>query len=114
LTGGQRTLYEQLRAGQHARVREALAQAGHASGPSRVLILDALLKLREVCCDPQLVANAPATARESAKMDLLMELVDDLLQGGRRMLIFSHSRSSPACSRSSRPRWRPGGSTGPG
>ncbi|MFM9816374.1 UNVERIFIED_CONTAM: helicase SNF2 [Spiribacter pallidus] len=89
LTGGQRTLYEQLRAGQHARVREALAQARHASGPSRVLILDALLKLREVCCDPQLVANAPATARESTKMDLLMELVDDLLQGGRRMLIFS-------------------------
>ncbi len=90
LVGGQRDLYEQLRLGQHARVREALAEAGHQKGQSKVLILDALLKLREACCDPRLVGQeAPATAQESAKLELLLELVDDLMQAGRRVLIFS-------------------------
>jgi len=87
LVGGQRDLYEQLRLAQHTRLREALAEHGHAQG--RVLVLDALLKLREVCCDPQLVTAAPVKARESAKLELLLELVDELLQAGRRILIFS-------------------------
>ncbi len=88
LAGGQRTLYEQLRLAQERRVREALAEQGRTQ-QARVLVLDALLKLREVCCDPRLLANAPATAHESAKLDLLLELVDDLMQAGRRVLIFS-------------------------
>ena len=87
LVGGQRDLYEQLRLGQQARVREALAEQGHPQ--SRVLILDALLKLREACCDPRLVANAPQVVRESAKLELLLELLDDLMQAGRRVIVFS-------------------------
>ncbi|AGM40457.1 SNF2 family DNA/RNA helicase [Spiribacter salinus M19-40] len=87
LVGGQRDLYEQLRLGQQARVREALAEQGHPQ--SRVLILDALLKLREACCDPRLVAGAPESARASAKLELLLELVDDLMQAGRRVIVFS-------------------------
>ena len=87
LVGGQRTLYEQLRLAQEARVREALAEQDRPQ--SRMLILDALLKLREVCCDPRLVEQAPSTARESAKLELLLELVGDLMQAGRRVLIFS-------------------------
>ena len=87
LVGGQRTLYEQLRLGQHARVRQALAE--QTGSRARLLVLEALLKLREACCDPRLVHNAPADPHESAKLDLLMELVDDLMQAGRRVLVFS-------------------------
>ncbi len=87
LVGDQRLLYEQLRINQQARVREALATAGRPT--HRVLVLDALLKLRQVCCDPRLVPNAPASAQESAKLTLLMDLLDELLAADRRVIVFS-------------------------
>ncbi|MEX0431078.1 SNF2-related protein [Spiribacter insolitus] len=87
LTGSQRDLYEQLRIAQAPRVQEALAQPGQPQ--NRVRILDALLKLREACCDPRLVQDAPADITSSAKLDLLLELIDDLRQAGRRVLVFS-------------------------
>lgn len=87
LSGDQRELYEQLRLGQEPRVRAALARPDQPQ--SRVQILDALLKLREVCCDPRLVRDAPQTALGSAKLDRLLSLIDDLRQSDRRILVFS-------------------------
>lgn len=90
LVGRQRDLYQQLLAGQQLRVQEALAASGRPQ--SRMVVLDALLKLREVCCDPRLVSGAEASAsgpRESVKLDLLLDLVDELRQADRRVLIFS-------------------------
>ena len=87
LTGSQRDLYEQLRIAQAPRVQEALARPGQPQ--NRVRILDALLKLREACCDPRLVQDAPAGTTRSAKLDLLLERIDDLHQAGRRVLVFS-------------------------
>ncbi|MBS3785932.1 MAG: DEAD/DEAH box helicase, partial [Gammaproteobacteria bacterium] len=90
LMGRQRDLYEQLLAGQQLRVREALAASGRPQ--SRMVVLDALLKLREVCCDPRLVSGAQTPELgplESAKLDMLVELVDELRQADRRLLIFS-------------------------
>ncbi|NBB69923.1 MAG: DEAD/DEAH box helicase family protein, partial [Alphaproteobacteria bacterium] len=49
----QRTLYETIRAAMDQRVRAAIAAKGLAA--SRITILDALLKLRQVCCDPALL-----------------------------------------------------------
>ncbi|MEP7299124.1 MAG: C-terminal helicase domain-containing protein, partial [Burkholderiales bacterium] len=53
-------------------------------------ILDALLKLRQVCCDPWLVKGhkMPATM-ERAKMALLRDMLPELVAEGRRMLVFS-------------------------
>jgi len=71
-----------------ARVREALAQKGLAG--SRITVLDALLKLRQVCCDPRLVKlDAAAKVKESAKFARLMEILEELLSEGRKVLIFS-------------------------
>jgi SNF2 family DNA or RNA helicase len=57
---------------------------------SRIMILDALLKLRQVCCHPQLLkVDAAKAVKESAKLDALMELVEPLVAEGRRMLVFS-------------------------
>ncbi len=88
LEGAQRELYETLRLAQHERVlaevkKRGLAQAG-------IVVLDALLKLRQACCDPRLVKLAGAKkVKESAKLDLLVELVEGLVDEGRRILVFS-------------------------
>jgi len=92
LEGGQRDLYEAVRASMHERVRLALAEQG--LDRSQVVVLDALLKLRQVCCDPRLVALSSARkVTESAKLELLMEMLDGLLVEGRRVLVFSQFTS---------------------
>jgi SNF2 family DNA or RNA helicase len=62
LVGRQRALYEAIRLSMDKRVRDAIAAKGFAA--SRITILDALLKLRQVCCDPLLLEKA-AEADES-------------------------------------------------
>ena len=63
-------------------------------GQRGIIILDALLKLRQVCCDPRLV-SVPSAARVkgSAKLELLMTLLPELLEEGRRVLLFSQFTS---------------------
>ena len=88
LLGAQRQLYETLRLAQHERVRESIQQRG--LGQSGIVVIDALLKLRQACCDPRLVKLESARkVKESAKLDALLELIDGLREEGRRMLVFS-------------------------
>jgi superfamily II DNA or RNA helicase len=92
LGGAQRDLYESLRVAAHGEVRQVIARKG--LGGSTITILDALMKLRQVCCDPRLVRGEAATGvRESAKFDVLMELVGQQLAQGRRVLVFSQFAS---------------------
>ena len=84
----QRTLYETLRLAQHERVQQAVKERGLSQ--SGIIVLDALLKLRQVCCDPRLVKLPSARKiKQSAKLDALLELLDGLLAEGRRVLLFS-------------------------
>jgi SNF2 family DNA or RNA helicase len=88
LDGGQRELYETLRLAQHERVREAVAERGLAQ--SGIVVLDALLKLRQTCCDPRLLKlPAARKVKQSAKLDALLELLTTLRDEGRRTLLFS-------------------------
>ncbi len=88
LNGKQALLYESVRGAMDARVRKAIAEKG-LSG-SRITVLDALLKLRQVCCDPRLVKlDAAAKVRESAKRDRLAELLEELVSENRKVLVFS-------------------------
>ncbi len=88
LSGPQRELYESIRVSAHADVRKHIKQRGMAG--STIAILDALLKLRQVCCDPRLVSgDAAREVQGSAKLDVLLELVTDSLAAGRRILVFS-------------------------
>lgn len=92
LEGGQRDLYETVRAAMDAKVREEIASKGF--NRSQIVILDALLKLRQVCCDPRLVkANAAKKVAERAKLDLLMAMLPELVDEGRRILVFSQFTS---------------------
>jgi len=92
----QRDLYETIRLAMDQRVREEIARKGLAR--SRITILDALLKLRQVCCDPCLVKLDSARKRvakgaASAKLERLLDLLPSLLADGRRVLLFSQFTS---------------------
>ncbi len=92
LEGAQRDLYETVRSAMDAKVREAIADMGFAR--SQIVILDALLKLRQVCCDPRLVKLEGARkVKERAKLDLLMDMLPELVDEGRRVLVFSQFTS---------------------
>ena len=92
LEGGQRDLYETVRAAMDAKVRDEIASKGFSR--SQIVILDALLKLRQVCCDPRLVrASSARKVRERAKLDLLMAMLPELVDEGRRILVFSQFTS---------------------
>jgi superfamily II DNA or RNA helicase len=93
LSGAQRDLYETVRLAMDKKVRDEIDRKGVAR--SQIVILEALLKLRQVCCDPRLVKALPAkkAASGSAKLTDLMQMVDDLLEEGRKILVFSQFTS---------------------
>jgi len=92
LEAGQRDLYETVRSIMDVRIRQEIASRGFAR--SQIVILDALLKLRQVCCDPRLVKSAAAhRVKERAKLDLLMTMLPELVDEGRRILVFSQFTS---------------------
>ncbi|KTD74802.1 DEAD/DEAH box helicase [Legionella waltersii] len=93
LTGTQRDLYEAIRMSMEKKVRDAIARQG--LGRSHIVLLDALLKLRQVCCDPRLLSLSEASIAHgnSAKLEALMELLDNLVREGRRVLVFSQFTS---------------------
>lgn len=59
------------------------------------MVLDALLKLRQICCDPRLLRTSDKSTRgvTSAKFNLLFQLLPELLKEGRRVLLFSQFTS---------------------
>jgi len=89
LGGAQRDLYETVRVAMDRKVRDEIERKGLAG--SQIMILSALLKLRQVCCDPRLLR--PASVAGSAKLDTLMDLLETLLSEGRKVLVFSQFTS---------------------
>ena len=92
LEGAQRDLYETVRSSMDSKLQEVLARKGLAR--SSIEILDALLKLRQVCCDPRLLKlEAARQITASAKLDLLFTLLPEQIAEGRRILLFSQFTS---------------------
>ncbi|KAF1070449.1 MAG: RNA polymerase-associated protein RapA [Pseudomonas citronellolis] len=97
LSEAQRDLYETVRLALDRKVREEIARRGLAR--SRIIILEALLKLRQVCCDIRLVnKEAPPTTGKartvtSGKLAYLLDMLEELLAEGRRVLLFSQFTS---------------------
>ena len=92
LDGAQRDLYETIRLTMHRRVREEVGKRGIER--SRIVVLDALLKLRQVCCDPRLLKLPSERVPDgSAKLEALLDMLPDLVDDGRRILLFSQFTS---------------------
>jgi SNF2 family DNA or RNA helicase len=88
LAEGQRDLYETVRLAMHERVRAEIKARGLAQ--SNIAILEALLKLRQVCCDPRLLKNQRSDEPvPSAKFELLMEMLPNMVETGRKIIVFS-------------------------
>ncbi len=79
LSSKERSAYEAVR-------RDSLEQVNGEDG-NQVKLLAALTRLRQVCCDPHLVFE---TFNEtSSKLKAALELVQEALEGGHRILVFS-------------------------
>ena len=88
LTFDQRSVYEQVIEASRKEVLDAVGAQGLAK--SRMVVLTALLRLRQVCCDLRLLKLEnvdPANA--SGKLDLFSELLEEVVDGGHRVLVFS-------------------------
>lgn len=88
LEGRQKALYESVRVAADEQVRRVLRREGFAG--AQITILDALLKLRQVCCDPALLKGRPLPrTMERAKLAWLADTLPELVADGRRVLLFS-------------------------
>ena len=92
LNEAQRDVYETMRLAMDKKVRDEITRKG--VGRSQIIILEALLKLRQVCCDLRLVSDtAPKKGSTSGKLDSLMLMLEELFAEGRRILLFSQFTS---------------------
>jgi len=92
LQGAQRDLYESVRVAADKQMRQVLQRRGFSG--AQVTIMDALLKLRQVCCDPLLLkgessVNQKTPLPQRAKIELLRDMLPALVAEGRRVLVFS-------------------------
>lgn len=56
---------------------------------SQINILAALTKLRQICDHPQLVIDDPDQKLDSAKLAALLEIVEDAVEAGHKLVVFS-------------------------
>ncbi|AHL33166.1 helicase [Pseudomonas brassicacearum] len=93
LSDAQRDVYETMRLAMDKKVRDEITRKGVAR--SQIIILEALLKLRQVCCDLRLINDAtlPTRGSTSGKLDSLMEMLEELFEEDRRVLLFSQFTS---------------------
>lgn len=88
----QRALYESIRMTMHERVQQEIRDKGLKR--SHIVILDALLKLRQVCCDPRLLKlDAARNMIESAKIQFLRDILPEMIEEKRQILLFSQFTS---------------------
>jgi len=84
LSPAERKRYEEARLGAVAKLAGAVEQDGQ---DKRFEVLAALTKLRQLACHPGLVDAG--WKKSSAKLDLLMDVIEELQEGRHRALIFS-------------------------
>jgi SNF2 family DNA or RNA helicase len=89
LTDVQRAVYSQLAEGTRRQLSDMAGEKDR--NKSRMVMLTALLRLRQAACDVRLLGleSPPKEAEASGKLDLLQELLSEAVDGGHRVLVFS-------------------------
>ena len=91
LSPDQQGVYKELLVEGRKRV-DAISDSGN-KGAARMQMLTALLRLRQTCCDLALLKNERfnqlLVSRRSSKLNRLLELIEEAVNGNHRMLIFS-------------------------
>jgi len=85
----QRRIYQAALLKSRSWVNELMAKKGLDG--SRIEVLSAITLMRQICCHPLL--SMEDYTGESAKLELLMDVLPDALKSGRRVLLFSQFTS---------------------
>jgi len=89
----QRALYNELRDHYRASLLGKLpADGGPSLGKSKILVLEALLRLRQAACHPGLIDKRRAH-EVSAKLDVLLPRLEEVRAEGHKALVFSQFTS---------------------
>ncbi len=93
LSDKQRACYDEVRAATDREI-DALAYDRRPESQVRLAVLTQLLRLRQVCCDPRLIEKPDVetsrfAATDSAKLAVFRELLEEALDDGHRLLVFS-------------------------
>jgi len=83
----QKKLYQSVLEIVRTQVKEKVSVGGLKG--ARIAIFDALLKLRQICCDPRLSPLVPDDPPASAKFTLFMDTIMEIVAEGHRVLVFS-------------------------
>ncbi len=83
----QRCFYDKTKLAAETEIT-ALERSGTSEGALRMKTLTQLLRLRQICCDPRLL-DKQRDPGESAKRSSFLELVEESIDGGHRVLVFS-------------------------
>jgi len=86
LSPEERTFYEALRRNAMQTMAASQEQGGQA-GAQHLQVLAEIMKLRRACCHPQLVIADSLIS--SAKLQAFEELVEELIEGRHKALVFS-------------------------
>jgi len=85
----QQRLYDELA----AYYRDALLRpAAERDEPSQIQVLEGLLRLRQAACHPGLL-DPNRGAQDCAKFEVLRPMLDEILAGGHKALVFSQFKS---------------------
>lgn len=84
----QKKAYQELK--EYYRVKLAKKVETEGIGRSKIQVLEALLRLRQVACDPRLVDES---AKAGAKVELLQQQLSDIISDGHKVLVFSQFTS---------------------
>ena len=89
----QQTIYQKVSEQIESKVK-SIFEAGEQQA-SKLLFLESLLKLRQICCDPRLISKStsPEEAQNSAKLNYLAQTLPEMLKEGRKVIIFSQFTS---------------------
>jgi superfamily II DNA or RNA helicase len=90
MEAAERRRYEDLRRHYQQSLLQRIETEGLAK--SKIQVLEALLRLRQAACHPGLL-SAERTAEPSAKLELLLEQLVEVLEAGHKALVFSQFTS---------------------
>lgn len=88
MNADQAAIYRQILDAGRKEVMEVGIQ--QSVGKGRIAALNALLRLRQVCCDPRLLkVDGIDPSMSSGKIEMFDELLEEVIDGGHRVLVFS-------------------------
>lgn len=69
--------------------RQLAAARAAAAGGGTMALFAALTRMRQICCDPRLIESDIRADAGSAKLDVLIEMTEEILDEGHSVLVFS-------------------------